>query len=169
MDGSLETYARLQPPAPTPADELCGYPSGTPTKLMSMGCLSVNPLHCLSCNLEVPPERLGFGRELAEAIASWLRTYGAIDALELESGAYEAWARAELLDPASPPNVEGRRLARALDRFHRCYFWFWQPDSDDDFEPRSTCPVCDGPLEQYAEGIFPQLLCERDRLVLVGA
>ncbi len=135
---------------------------------MSQAGLSFNPIHCLKCNLEVPPERLGFGRELADAIATWLRTYGAIDALELESGAYESWARGELLDAASAPNVEGRRVARQLDEFRRCYFWFWQADCDDDFEPCSVCPVCQQPLERYDDGIFPQLLCDRDRLVLVG-
>lgn len=103
------------------------------------------------------------------SIARWLRTYGAIDTLELESGAYEAWARTELLDPTSAPNVEGLRLARELNQFCRCYFWFWQPDSDHDFRPRSTCPFCDEPLEPYEEGIFPQLVCERDGVVLVGA
>ena len=153
MDGASAAYERRRPPGPTPADEVCGCPTGTPTKLVSMSGLSLNPLHCLRCNLEVPPERLGFGRELADRIATWLRTYGAIDVLELESGAYERWARAELLDPTSPPNVEGRRLARELDEFCRCYFWFWQPEADDGFEPRSTCPVCCEPLELYDEGI----------------
>jgi transcription initiation factor IIE alpha subunit len=39
---------------------------------------------------------------------------------------------------------------------------------DESFVPRSTCPVCGEVLVPYDEGIFPQLICERDRLVLVG-
>lgn len=111
-----EVYERLLPPAATPVDEICACAAGTPIKLASAAGLGFNPLRCLKCNLEVPPERLGFGRELADRIATWLRSYGAIDTLELESGSYESWARAELLGEPSEP----------------------------------------------------QLLCERDRLVLVG-
>jgi hypothetical protein len=39
---------------------------------------------------------------------------------------------------------------------------------DEGFVPRSTCPVCGEVLVPYDEGVFPQLICERDRLVLVG-
>lgn len=163
-----DIYERLRPPAPTPADEICSCPAGTPVKLMSAGGLGFNPIHCLNCNLEVPPERLGLSREVADAVAAWLRTYGAIDALELASGAYEQWARSQLLDADSAPNVEGLRLARQLNELAPCYFWFWQPDGDEDWEPRSSCPICGELLRRYDSGIFPQLLCERDSLVLVG-
>src|SRR4051794_2341645 len=105
-----DTYKRLRAPAPTLEDELCTCPAGTPVKLMSTGGLGFNPIHCLNCNLEVVPERLGISAELAEAVATWLWTYGAIDALELASGAYEQWARDELLDPTSSPNIEGRAV-----------------------------------------------------------
>lgn len=136
---------------------------------MSIGGLASNPIHCLDCNREVFPERLGFGEKLADDIASWLGTYGAIDALELASGPSEGWARAELLDPRSHPNVEGLRLARELGAYGPCYFSFWQPGAaDDGWEPRAICPVCDGPLDEWEEGIFRQLLCERDRVVVVG-
>jgi len=162
-----DDYGRLRPPAPT-ADEICTCPPSTPIKLMGMNGLSYNPIHCLRCNREVPPERLNLDRRLADAIADWRYTYDAIGALELASGIYESWARAQLLDADSPPNVEGREIAGTLNQFCRCYFWFFQPDSDDGFVPRSTCPVCGDPLALYSEGIFSQLLCERDRLVLVG-
>ena len=167
MGTDRDTYRRLRPPPATPVDELCVCPPDTPIKLMA--ALTFNPIHCLNCNLEVPPERLGFTAKLAEDIASWLLTYGALDALELASGPYESWARAELLDPSSEPNREGLRLAKELSQFRRCYFWFWQPEAaDEGWEPRVTCPVCDEPLGQYNEGIFRQLLCEQDHLVVVG-
>ncbi len=167
VDGKPDIYDRLRP-FTTPADELCTCPPGTPIKLMSTGGIGFNPIHCLRCNLEVPPERLGLSESEVEDVVRWLRTYGAIDALELESGPYEAWARIQLLDPESPPNVEGREVTRKLNRKERCYFWFWQPDADEDFEPLSACPICRAPLTPYDEGVFPQLVCEQDSIVVVG-
>ena len=135
---------------------------------MSTGGLGINPIHCLECNLEVAPQRLGLDSALAEAVADWLRSYGAIDTLELESGAYEAWARAELLNPDSPPNRDGLELVRRLSTLVRAYFWFWQPESDEGWRPRTSCPVCGGRLLAHDSGLFPQLLCESDSVVVVG-
>jgi hypothetical protein len=59
-------------------------------------------------------------------------------------------------------------VARHVDELNRCYYWLWQPEADEDWTPRSTCPICSEPLEPYGGGIFPQLLCERDSIVLVG-
>jgi hypothetical protein len=136
---------------------------------MSLALLSENPLHCLRCNGEVPPERLQLQPPEVDAVAHWNSVFGAIDSLELDSGPYEAWARSQLLDPKSPPNVEGLAVARSLNRVRKCYFWFFQPvDLDDDVEPRSTCPVCEGPLISYDDGLYPQRLCENDDIVLGG-
>jgi hypothetical protein len=168
MAGRDDMYQRLRAPAPTPADEMCTCPPGTPVKLMSTAGLAFNPIHCLNCNLEVEPERLGLTARLADVVASWLRTYEAIDALELQSGEYEQWARGELLNPESPANIEGMQVTRELNELNRCYFWFWQSDGDEGWKPRSTCPICGDELTPYGAGIFPQLLCERDSVVLVG-
>jgi hypothetical protein len=164
-----DIYAMLRPPAATLSSELCSCPLGTPVKLMSAGGIGFNPLHCLNCNLEVAPERLGLSAQLAWDVANWLLTYGAIDALELQAGEYQHWARGVLLDPASPANSEGFAVTRRLNELVRCYFWFWQAEGDDDWEPRSTCPICARPLERYDAGISPQLLCEDDNLSLVGS
>ncbi len=169
MARTPDVYERLRQPGPTPEDEVCSCADEPPIKLMSMRDVDgFNPIHCLNCNLEVPPERVGIDSDLVQAIAAWDAEHGAIETLELQSGEYEMWARARLLDPASPTNVEGRELARRLNERRRCYMWFFQPQSDDDWQPRETCPVCGDELERYDQGIFPQLLCERDRLVLVG-
>ena len=167
MSAQRDTYERLKPFV-TPDDELCSCPPGTPIKLMSTGGIGFNPIHCRRCNLEVVPERLGLDEPKVHVVADWLSTYGAIDALELASGPYEQWARSQLLDPASPPNVEGRQVTSMLNETERCYFWFWQPETDEDSEPRTSCPVCGGTLARYDSGIFPQLLCEEDSIVLVG-
>jgi hypothetical protein len=49
-----------------------------PVKLMTMRQVAgFNPIHCLDCNLEVPPERLSLTADLAEEIASWDWEHGA--------------------------------------------------------------------------------------------
>jgi predicted nucleic acid-binding Zn ribbon protein len=164
-----DPYERFVPPLPTAAEELCSCPSDTPLKLMSMRQVGgYNPIHCLDCNLEVPPERLGVTAELAEEIADWDEEHGALLTLELASGDYEDWAREQLLDPASPTNTAGRELAQRLNAVRPSYFWVFQPQEEDGWQPRETCPVCEGPLAAYDGGIFPQNVCEADRLVLVG-
>lgn len=169
MARTPDIYEKLRQPAPTPKDEVCSCTGEPPIKLMTMRQVgSFNPIHCLDCNLEVAPESLNLDLDLVEAIASWDAEHGAIETLELQSGDYEKWARSRLLDPESSTNVEGRDVARRLNERRRCYMWFFQPQSDDDWHARETCPVCGDALEPYEHGIFPQLLCELDRLVLVG-
>jgi len=163
-----DPYFKLKPAPPTPDDETCSC-EGTPAiKLMSTALLGENPIHCLRCNLEVPPERLKLSVIEVDAIAHWYGMYGAIDWLELDSGPYENWARSQLLDPGSPPNVEGLEVTKRLNAIRRCYFWFFQPVADDDYVSPTTCPICGDALVLFEEGLFPQLLCERDSLVLEG-
>jgi len=135
---------------------------------MAGAALGSNPIHCLRCNLEIPLEQLDLDDALVDAIADWRSTYQAIDVLELASGPYEGWARAQLLNAGSPPNADGLAVNKRLNARFRCYFWFWQAEADMGFRPRSTCPVCRGPLDRSDAGIFPQRLCEQDRVVLVG-
>lgn len=165
-----DIYAKLRIPQATPEDEICSCSGTPPIKLMTMRQVDrFNPIHCLDCNLEVPPERLELTADIVEEIASWDWEHGALETLELASGSYEDWARSRLLDPDSPTNVAGRALAVKLSAFRTCYFWFFQPQGDDNWQPRTTCPVCAEPVEHYDAGSFPQLLCQRDRLVLVGS
>ncbi len=53
-----------------------------------MQALGENPIHCLNCNLEVPPEKLDLATKLIDAVAFWRNVYDAIDRLWLDSGAY---------------------------------------------------------------------------------
>jgi len=70
MERTNDVYERLRPPEP--AEDVCSCPGEPPIKLMTIRDVrGFNPIHCLDCNLEVPPERLAIDRRLVEAIASW--------------------------------------------------------------------------------------------------
>lgn len=166
MTESRDIYAALRPPHPTPPDELCDCPPGTPIKLM--WSLSFNPIACLDCNLEVPPENVPVPEDAVTAVAYWCQIDAAIQHLELDSGPYEQWARDQLLDPQNRVVTEGREVQRLLNPIRRCYYWFFQPQSDGDFVPRTTCPICERTLTRYQGGIFSQLVCEHCSVVLVG-
>ena len=164
---SHDPYFKLRPPLPTPESELCVCAGGKPIKLMC--ALSYNPLHCIDCNLEVPPESLGLDETLAEAIAFWRSIHDALDRLWLASGEYETWARFELENIGSPVNQLGLELQQQLDRVRRCYYWFFQDESVEDFEPIRECPLCSGVLAPYGNGIFPQAICQGCRIITVGS
>lgn len=163
--GQNDIYMKLRALAPTPADELCRC-CGAPYKLMST--LGFNPVHCMNCNLEVPPDALGFSRPLVEAIASWRNVYDAIDRLWLDSGPYEQWARWELTDIASAVNRHGRRVQDQVNAVRRCYYWYFQDQTDPAYRPVDLCPVCGVRLRDYASGIFLQRVCEGDSIVTPG-
>lgn len=161
-----DPYDRLRPAMPTPRDEICSCTGHPPIKLM--WALTENPIHCLDCNLEVDPTKLPLPDSLVESVAHWCTVVGAIQSLELDSGPYEAWARRELLDAASPVNLEGLELRVKLDEIRRCYYWFFQPEGDDEYVTPDDCPVCRQSMTAYDGGIFRQLTCEHCSVVIPG-
>jgi predicted nucleic acid-binding Zn ribbon protein len=161
-----DIYSKLRPPGPTPEDELCRCAGRPPIKLMC--ALSFDPIHCVNCNLEVPPQTLGLSESLVDEIAHWRTLFDAIDYLWLESGAYENWARDQLSDIASPVNRLGLNLLSALATAHRCYYWYFQDQAAEDFAPIQHCPRCGAPLVPYPAGIFRQSVCEACGIVTVG-
>lgn len=165
-----DRFWKLRPPAPTPSGELCSCPTNIPIVLTAAfaGLSGYNPLRCLRCNSEVGLEGLSLTTSQIDALAHWQLVHGAIEWLELDSGAYEAWARSQLLDPASASNMEGLQVARELNQVRTCFFWFFQPDADEEFEARSTCPICSGPLTTRTDIRSGLLLCEVDQVVLPG-
>lgn len=165
MDAGRDIYHKLRPAAPTPADELCACIGSPPVKLMY--ALGDNPLHCLDCNLEVPPERLALTVDLVEAVADWRSMYGAVYLLWLDSGPYEAWAYEELADVSSAANRRGLAVRAALDPIRRCYYRYFQDQTGEHGDPRRDCPSCGARLAPYPRGIFAQLLCERCSIVTV--
>ncbi len=159
-------YSKLKPPEPTPEDEICKCKDNPPVKLMY--ALSFNPVNCINCNQEVPPETLGMSEEIAQEISFWCWIYSAVDHLWLASGEYEAWAERELSDISSPINRKGREAQAGLNTIRRCYYWYFQNQSEDNFKPITDCPVCGEVLVKYSGGIFAQLICQNCNIITVG-
>ena len=128
-----------------------------------MTALSYNPIHCVACNLEVPPERLGLPPQLAEAAAFWNWIADGIHRLWLASGAYEDWARSQLADLTSPVNLEGRRLASELNGVRRCYYWCFV--DTDAAAGLVNCPACHRLLRTMSSGPFKQAFCDECSLI----
>jgi hypothetical protein len=123
----------------------------------------------MNCNGEVPPENVPVPEDAVTALAYWCHIEAAIQYLELDSGAYEQWAQAQLLDPQNWVVKEGREMQGLLDPIRRCYYSFFQPISyDDDPKPRQTCPICGQRLTEYTEWKFTQLVCEGCSIVMSG-
>lgn len=162
----MEYLELLQPPTPTPTDEICQCQGAKPVKLMC--ALGYNPIHCIDCNLEVDPADLALTECVVRGIAFWRSMHDAIDRLWLASGEYEEWAQCQLSDINSPINRLGRKARADLDPIRRCYYWFFQDQSADDFEPDTHCPVCGAAFVPYDGGIFPQYLCEACSIIIVG-
>ena len=135
-----DPYWKLRPKAATPDDEVCSCGDQPPIVLQDH--LSENPLACLRCNGEVPPERIGFTAELADGLAYWRHLHAAV---LMPCG----WTRtnmrigpAQLKPPAGQVNVNGLDLVRELNNYRRSYYWWFQEASVDDFVPLSKCPRC---------------------------
>ena len=141
MERPCRVVGPLDQRPPTPPDEICTCTERSGVKLMS--ALTPNPLHCLDCNREIEPGMLL--PKVAERIAIWNRSYGAIDRLWLDSGPYEAWARAQLIDPESPTNSDGRAIANDLD----LWFWMFSAQGEQGWMPLTACPVCSQQLRAH--------------------
>jgi hypothetical protein len=158
-----DLYWKLRPEPATPDDEICSCGDQAPIVLQDH--LSENPIVCLRCNGEVPPERIGFTAELADGLAYWRHLHAALYALWLDSDEYEDWARARLEDPAGQVNVNGLDLVRELNNYRRTYYWWFQDASADDFVPLLKCPRCSADLVEKF-GRFNYLACEACSIVV---
>jgi hypothetical protein len=154
----VDLYWKLRPSPTTPDDELCKCVDQPPIVLQ--GHFSKNPIVCLRCNGEVPPERIGFSADLAERIAFWKNIHDALYTLWLDSSDYESWAIAQLADPNGQVNVQGLAVVRDLNEYRRAYYW-WFHDPNDDFIRCSQCPRCSTALVER----FGQLVCESCSIV----
>jgi hypothetical protein len=168
MNTSKDQYWKLRPLPPTPENEICVCTSDNPILLQPH--LSSNPLSCARCNLEVPPERIGFDEAVASELAYWQRLHDCFYFLWLDSGDFEQWAMMHLQDPSSTINTRGIQLAKTINRFRRCYLWWFQDESPDDWVAPTKCPMCMGPLEIRFKDERPQggslLVCEQCSIAL---
>jgi predicted nucleic acid-binding Zn ribbon protein len=147
--------------------ELCACPGPTALKLMT--ALSADPVHCVSCNLIVPLDRLELADGLRDDLRRWGAVMSSVDYLWIDSGDYEMWALRELSDIGSSINKRGLELRRRLDGDRPAYYWFFQDESVDAFHPIDRCPSCRGVLHEYAgDGIFRQLVCDDCRILTAG-
>jgi hypothetical protein len=154
MSNNTDPYWHLRPLPPTPDDEICSCADAPPILLQPH--LSRNPVACLICNLEVPPERIRFSAALAQGLAHWQSFYNCFDFLWLDSAEFEAWAKSQLEDPSSPVNTRGLELVAELNQVRRTYYSWFQDTGAEDFQPTTRCPLCTAPLIQ----VHRRRLCE---------
>jgi hypothetical protein len=156
-------YWRLQPELPTPGDEICKCQDSPPIVLQDH--LSHDPLACLRCNGEVPPQRIGFPPSISDELASWRNFHRAFYTLWLDSAEYENWAATELENPNSPVNLRGLQLVKKLNTYHRTYYWWFQNASREGFVPISECPSCSKALVPA----WGHLVCETCSIIVPNA
>ncbi len=140
MHDEFDPYWKLRPASPTPDDELCACADSPP--IMLQAHLSANPISCIACNLEVPPERVGFSEDIAEELAFWQRFHDCFYFLWLDSGEFEPWAKAQLGNPTSAVNKRGLELVVKLNAIRPAYYWWFQDSGSVDFQPLLECPIC---------------------------
>ena len=143
-----DPYFQLKPSPATPQDEICSCEEDHP--LLVRSALAENPIACTKCNLEVPPERIGFEQELAQELAFWRSFHDCFWKLWLDSGEFEEWAFNELSDPQSQVNTRGMEAAANLGKVRETYFWWFQDIGKEGYEPMRTCPVCDCELIPFS-------------------
>jgi len=154
-----DPYFKLRPEPPTPVEGLCDCQRVAEIYLAHK--LRSNPVYCLSCNGQIPPDKLGCGEQLAEDIASWNSVYGALYHLWLDSGEYETWARERLLDPKGQVNLRGMELVGLLDSIAKTYYlWFYESDES----APTTCPLCGAALTAREGCRFA--MCENCRVIV---
>ena len=136
----MHPYRKLEP---EPPGDICTCRSNSGLILVSL--MTSNPLHCIQCKGEIPPQWLELKASLVEAIASWRDTHDSLYWLWLESGAYEQWAKSELLNAKGAMNQDGLQIRCDLHSILQCEYW-WFTDSDDP-EP-TNCPVCTSALSE---------------------
>jgi len=135
----MNAYDKLRPWTEIEACE-CVSVAG----LLLVDILSDNPLHCDLCRKEVDPERLGLTIEETESVAGWRSVASALYRLWLDSGEYEEYAKARLLDPNGQVNRVGMKVAQTLSARIPTRLWLFY-DTDDGTP--THCPICRNELD----------------------
>ena len=136
-----------------PDDDLCDCAEVTDLTLKHV--FTDNPLNCLYCNGEVPPERIELAPELVDPIARWNRLAGAFYELWLDSGEWEEYAAAQLRDPSGRLVEDGLDIVRRLSA-DRPTFYSWISEEG---VTHAGCPRCSAPLQPVATRVGARRLC----------
>jgi predicted nucleic acid-binding Zn ribbon protein len=155
-----DRYWKLKPEQPTPADEICVCDQQYPIVLCNV--LTRNPIRCLKCNRELPPERWEPTAEMIELVASWRRFHSCFYALWLDSGKFEEWACQQLSDPESIVNQRSYEVCQILSKMRSCYYWYFRDTEADNSELLTCCPRCGGDLTKR----FDHLVCEACQILI---
>src|SRR5262245_6399352 len=116
----MDAYQLLRP---WTAIEACDGASVTSVLLVDL--LTDDPFTYRSCLSEVDPERLQLAAVETEQIAHWFAAASALYRLWLDSGEYEAYAKARLVDPRGQVNVKGLEVAKTLSAKIPTKLWFF--------------------------------------------
>ena len=130
----MDAYDKLRP-----WTQIESCQCATVNGLFLLDQLTDNPLHCDFCRKEVDPERLQLTVEETESIARWFSAARSLYGLWLDSGEYEQYAKARLLDPNGQVNRDGLKIARALSAKIPTRLWFFHDTDDGD---PIHCPLC---------------------------
>lgn len=135
----VESYNKLRPWTDIESCE-CKTVNG----LFLVDILSDNPIHCDFCRREVDPERIALTAEETDVVAGWFGKENALYTLWLDSGEYEDYAKARLIDVTGQVNKDGLAAAELLSKRIPTRLWLFH--DTDDGEP-TNCPVCGLPLD----------------------
>jgi len=139
----FDPYLRLRP---STRGGSCRCPALRGLLLVNM--FTRNPLYCEQCRNEVDPERLQLSVREVDSVADWVRVAHALQMLWLDSGEYERYAKARMLDINGQVNQKGLALAGLLSARVPTRLWFWHDPADG--EP-TLCPQCQRQLDKNVE------------------
>ncbi|WP_373819461.1 Zn-ribbon-containing protein [Glaesserella sp.] len=116
----------------------------------------------------IPLYRFGDQPELTEAIIKWQENWQSCDQLQMNGGALEQQALAEISEFNSELNQYGRLIGQALENL-TCvptYYYLYRLGKDEATEHQRQCPSCGGKwkLTEPLHGIF-HFKCDDCRLV----
>ena len=96
-----------------------------------------------------PVEGDPLSAEEVEAVARWHSVNHSLYALWLDSGEYEGWARARLLDLPGQVNQSGMNVARMLSAHIPTCIWLFRDSTEEgDADEVVDCPICGKALEK---------------------
>ncbi|QIM63086.1 hypothetical protein A1D29_07220 [Pasteurellaceae bacterium Orientalotternb1] len=129
---------------------------------------SCSPLYNGNDFCPVPLYQLGIEPELSEALIHWQENWQACDQLQMNGGALEQQALAEISDVESLLSQQGRELARTVEKSTKIptFYYLYRLGTDTEWENNRKCPSChsDWKLSEPLHDIF-YFKCDRCRLI----